>query len=53
MNCIWNDYETAMNSCMNFVDALYEKPYEKLYEMMIWIDFELSYLNYASSMKMN
>ncbi len=40
-----------MNSCMNFVDALYKMHYEKAYEMMIWIDCELSDLNYASSMK--
>ncbi len=40
-----------MNLCMNFVDALYEMHYEKIYEMMIWIDYELSYLNYAPSMK--
>ncbi len=36
---------------MNFVDALYEMHYEKTYEMTIWIDYELSDLNYASSMK--
>jgi hypothetical protein len=24
MKWLWNDYETTMNSCMNFVDALYE-----------------------------
>ncbi len=36
---------------MNVVDAIYEMNYKKTYEMTIWIDFELSYLNYASSMK--
>ncbi len=48
---LWNDYKMTMNSCMNFVDALYEMHYEKIYEIMIWIDYELSDFNYASSMK--
>ena len=44
MKWLWNDYEFIY-------DVRYEMNYETAYEIMIWIDYELSDLNYSSSMK--
>ncbi len=46
MKLLWYDNEKTMSSCMNFVDALYKLHYEKTYEIMIWIDYELLCFKY-------
>ena len=47
MKWLWNDYEFMYEICRRLIwNALWND-----YEMMIWIDYELSDLNYVTSMK--